>query len=333
MTMTRKATPLLYLSAEHVRRALPMADAIAAMRDAFAQLANAQVTLPTRECLPTPDEHGVLLVMPCHSVASTLFSLKAITVFPDNPRHGLPTIQALVILTDGATGEHLAVMDGASVTALRTGAASGLATDLLARPDAAVAAVFGAGVQARTQLEAVCCVRTIRAAYVYDADSAAADRFAVEMTVRLGRPVRRAGSPAEALKDADVVCTATTSSVPVFADSELKRGVHVNAIGSFRPHVCEIPPETVCRARVVVDHHASALEEAGDLLGPLRDGLIRPSHFGTELGDVLLGRAPSRSHVDEITLFKSVGVAVQDLCAAAKTLENARRMELGVPLS
>ncbi len=153
------------------------------------------------------------------------------------------------------------------------------------------------------------------------------------MTRRLGRPVERAASPVEALKDADVVCTATTSSEPIFEDSDLKHGVHVNAIGSYQPHVSEIPPATVCRAHVVVDHLAAALEEAGDLLQPLRQGLIEESHFATELGDVVLGRSPGRGHADEITLFKSVGVAIQDLCAAAKALENAGRLELGLQLS
>ncbi|MGA2035058.1 MAG: ornithine cyclodeaminase family protein [Thermoguttaceae bacterium] len=326
-------TPLLYLAAAHVRRALPMTDAIAAMRDAFAQLSSGQVTLPTRECLQTPDGLGASLVMPCHSTVLRMFSLKTVTVFPDNPRRGLPTIQSLVILTDGTSGAHLAVMDGASLTAIRTGATSGLATDLLARLDAAAVTVFGAGVQARTQLEAVCCVRTIRRACVYDPVPSAADRFAAEMTERLGRPVTRAASPVEALKDADVVCTATTASDPLFEDSDLKHGAHINAIGSYRPHVSEIPPATVCRARVVVDHLGSALEEAGDLLRPLRQGLIEQAHFATELGDVVLGRSPGRGHADQITLFKSVGVAIQDLCAAAKTLENARRLELGLQLS
>jgi ornithine cyclodeaminase/alanine dehydrogenase-like protein (mu-crystallin family) len=330
--MTINSTPLLYLSAAHVRRALPMADAIAAMREAFAQLSRGQVTLPARERLETPDGHGVALVMPCYSTALRMFSLKTITVFPDNPRRGLPTIQSLVILTDGTTGTHVAVVDGASLTAVRTGAASGLATDLLARADASVVAVFGAGVQARTQLEAVCCVRKIHRAYVYDAAPLAADRFCAEMTRRLGRPVQRAASPAEALKDADVVCTATTASDPIFEDSDIRRGTHINAIGSYLPHVSEIPPATVCRARIVVDHLASALEEAGDLLQPLRQGMIGQSHFATELGDVVLGRSPGRGHADQITLFKSVGVAIQDLCAAAKVLENARRCELGLQL-
>ena len=328
-----KTPPLLYLSAADVRRTLPMADAISAMREAFAQLSSGQVTLPARDCLQAPDGHGVDLVMPCYSALLKMFSLKTVTVFGDNPQRGLPTIQALIILTDAETGSHLAIMDGASLTAIRTGAASGLATDLLARPDAAAVAVFGAGVQARTQLEAVCCVRSIRRVSVYDTNRAAADRFAAEMTDHWGVPVERADTSARNLAEADVICTATSSSQPVFAENELPRGAHINAVGVFQPHMAEIPAAVVCRARVVVDHRASALEEAGDLLGPLRQGLIQQTHIGTELGEVVLGHSPGRRHADEITLFKSVGVAVQDLCAAAKTLENARRLQLGVQLS
>ena len=326
-------TPLLYLSAEDVRRALPMPAAIEAMRDAFRQLSSGQVTLPTRQRLDAPGEHGVALVMPCHSTTQKLFCVKLVTVFEENARRGLPAIQALVTLTDATTGETLAVMDGTSLTAIRTGAASGTATDVLARPEAAVVAVFGAGVQARTQLEAVCCVRAVRRASVYDLDAAAGESFAAEMTGKLGLPVQRANTPGEALQDADVICTATPSSRPVFEDHELPPGTHINAVGSFRPDMIEIPSATVCRARVVVDHRASTLEEAGDLIGPLEQGLIQPSHVSMELGEILLGRSPGRRSASEVTLFKSVGVAIQDLCAAARALENARRLDLGVHLS
>ena len=192
-----------------------------------------------------------------------------------------------------------------------------------------MAAVFGAGVQGRTQLEAVCCVRPIRHAWIYDAVPAAAERYAAEMTERLGLPVERASSPAKALEGADVICTATTSPVAVFEDQDLQAGAHLNAVGSYHPDVTELPSATVCRARVVVDHRASALEEAGDLLMPLRRGLIQASHFSTELGEVLSNRAPGRSSAGEVTLFKSVGVAVQDLCAAARVLEAAHQLKLG----
>ena len=323
---------LLHLSAEDVRRALPMRDAIEAMRDAFAQLSRGEVTLPTRVRLDAPREHGAALIMPCHSAALKMFSLKMATVFHDNPQRGLPAIQSTVLLADGSTGTQLAVMDGASLTAIRTGAASGLATDLLARTDASVVAVMGTGVQARTQLEAVCCVRRIRLARVLGRNAEPAERFAQEMSQQLGIAVQRAESPAEALRDADVICTATSSTTPVIADSNVPRGAHINGVGSYRPDMVEIPPDTVCRARVVVDHHASAMEEAGDLLAPLRAGLIGETHFSLELGSIVLGQDSGRVSADEITIFKSVGVAIQDLCAAARALANAQRLGLGTPL-
>ncbi len=152
------------------------------------------------------------------------------------------------------------------------------------------------------------------------------------MTQRLGLPLIHARTPAKALKDADVVCTATSSTSPVFDDGDLAVGTHINGIGSYRPDMAEIPSDTVCRARVIVDHLNSALEEAGDLLQPLRKGLIQTSHFSTELGDILIGRSPGRRSTNEITVFKSVGVAIQDLCAAASAWKNARELKLGVQL-
>jgi ornithine cyclodeaminase/alanine dehydrogenase-like protein (mu-crystallin family) len=257
--------------------------------------------------------------------------VKWVTLCDQNRKKGLPLIHALVILADGSTGAPLAVMDGAALTALRTGAASGVATDLLARPDATVVALIGAGVQARTQLEAVCCVRSISRARVFDPDRAVADRFAAAMSERLNLPIEAFDTVVTTLADADVICTATTSTHPVFEDYQVSPGTHINAVGSYQPDKREIPSATVCRARVVVDHRPSALEEAGDLLMPWRQGLIADSHFSTELGEVLLGRSPGRSSSEEVTLFKSVGLGIQDLCAAARALENARRLGLGLP--
>ena len=223
-------------------------------------------------------------------------------------------------------------MDGTAVTSVRTGAASGLATNVLARQDASVVALFGAGAQLRTQLEAVCTVRRIRLARVFDIQPERAQRFADEMARQLGVTVVPADSSREALQDADVVCTATTACEPVFLDSDLPRGVHINAVGAFQAECAEVPPDTVRRAYVVVDQVDAALEEAGDLLLPLAAGLLDREHFATELGHVLSGAKPGRRGADEVTLFKSVGVAVQDLFAATVALENSRRMNLGVPL-
>ena len=312
-----------------MRRALPMPDAINAMREAFKQLTNGHVQLPTRQHIDVDSESGCALIMACHSEKQKLLSLKFITLFGNNRERDLPMIQALIILADGVTGEHVAILDGSSVTALRTGAVSGLATDLLARPDASVAAIFGAGVQARTQLSAVCCVRPITRAVVFDSFPEMAQRFALEMSEQLGIPVEVAASAEAALKDADVICTVTTSKTPIFEDSWLKDGAHINAVGIYKPDGAEIPAATVCRARVVIDQMESAMEEAGDLLCPMRAGLIDQSHFETEIGNVMLGISEGRRNAKEITLFKSVGVAIQDLCAASSAFENAKKLGIG----
>ena len=323
---------LRFLSAADVARALPMKDVVEAMRDAFRQLSTGRAVVPPRTHIETTDPRGDALFMPSYLPGARRMGTKIVTLFGSNADLGLPRIQAVMVVLDAATGSPLAVMDGASLTAIRTGAASGVATDLLARPGAAVVAVFGAGPQARTQLEAVCAVRPIRRARVFDPNAARARALAQEMAERLGFPVEAAASASEALAGADVVCTATTASEPVFADGDLAPGAHVNAIGSYKPSVREIPSETVRRARVVVDYLPAALAEAGDLLVPMAEGLIGEDHVYAELGEIVAGKKKGRESPDEITLFKSVGVAVQDLAAADRALARAERLDLGTRL-
>ncbi|MGE5296315.1 MAG: ornithine cyclodeaminase family protein [Solirubrobacterales bacterium] len=331
--MTGNEAAMLYLSHADVRRALPMADAIEAMHTAFLQLADGRVTMPARSKVEIPEANGVVLLMPCYAAGTHRVSLKLLTQFADNGRLGLPLIQAVVLLADAVNGRLLALVDGSAITALRTGAASGVATRLLASPSADTVAIFGAGVQARTQLEAVCTVCRIKQARVFDCCRPAAEAFARDMSSRLGIPVLATSSAAEALAEAQIVCTATTSSTPVFEDRDLADGVHINAVGSWRPRTTEIPPDTVCRARVFVDHRVAALEEAGDLLMPLQEDRITAEHIRAELGDLIAGRVAGRQTSDEITLFKSVGLAVQDLFAAARAVENARRLGIGTALT
>jgi ornithine cyclodeaminase/alanine dehydrogenase-like protein (mu-crystallin family) len=224
------------LSRSDVQRAVTMAEAIETVQAAYVQLSQGNATVPVRLAVHVPKHDGVVLYMPAYLARSGGLGAKIVTVFPHNPETGLPTIHALVVVNDARTGAPLAVMEAGYLTALRTGAASGVATRLLARSDARVVAIFGAGAQGRTQLEAVCAVRDIERAWVHDIDTEAARCFAGEMSAqggRIPRDVRVAPSPQEALHDADLVCTATTSKRPVFADGDLKPGVHINGIGSF----------------------------------------------------------------------------------------------------
>jgi ornithine cyclodeaminase/alanine dehydrogenase-like protein (mu-crystallin family) len=326
------ANQLLFLSAAEVRRALPMREAVEVMKRAFAALSAGEAVVPLRSHVELSPHHGRLLLMPCYHRSTDALALKAITVFDDNPARGLPRIQALVTLYDGTTGQVLAIMDGAAVTAIRTGAASGAATDLLARPDSVSVAILGAGVQARTQFEAVCAVRAIQSAWVADPIPQAAEAFAREMSEAMGIAVTAVTSAAQAVRQADILCAATTAPTPVFADADLKPGTHINGVGSYRPEIQEIPTETVLRARVVVDHRESALAEAGDLLVPIQQGCYSADRIAAELGEIISGSKPGRADANEITFFKSVGVAIQDLAAASRILVNAREMGLGTLL-
>jgi alanine dehydrogenase len=325
------------LTGEEVRKALPMRQAIEAAKDAFAKLSAGQADVPLRTALSVPRHNGVVLFMPAYLAAereaAPLMAMKMVSVFNDNPGKGLPLIHALVVVVNAETGKPDAVMDGTYLTALRTGAASGAATDLLARDDARVAAIFGAGVQGRTQLEAVCTVRPIEEAWIYDIEPQRAETYAEEMGERIGATVNVARSPSEAVGPADVICTATTSSHPVFADVDVQPGTHINAVGAYTPQMREIPPETVLRAKVVIDHHEAALAEAGDLLIPMEQGLMSAGHIYAELGEIVAGDRPGRETVQEITLFKSVGVAVQDVAVAGAVLEAARKLGLGTRLA
>jgi len=320
---------LRFISAAEVEAALPMRAAIDAMKRAFVLLSADEVEMPPRTAIEAPKRGGNLLFMPAYAAADDRYSVKVVSLFAGNPARGLPLIQSIVTLFDGVTGRPLAVIDGTSLTALRTGAASGAATETLAREDAAIVAIFGAGAQARTQLEAVCAARRITLARVYTPEAALGERFAREMSFRLGIEIVAAKEPREALVGAAVVCTATVSGTPVFDDRDLEPGTHINAIGSYKPERREIPGSTAARSRIFVDHRDSARAEAGDLLIPLREGLIRGDEEWTELGEVIAGRRPGRASPDEITLFKSVGVAIQDLVGAEAVLAGAERLGLG----
>jgi ornithine cyclodeaminase len=258
-------------------------------------------------------------------------AIKVVSLFPTNPARGLAYIQAAVLVMDAETGKAVALLEGSSLTAIRTGAASGAAIDILARADSKIVAVFGAGAQGRTQLEAACSARKIGTAFIYDRNSDKAQAFAQEMKGKdkITEDIRVAASPKEAVADADIICTATTSSQPVFEDRDVKAGTHISAVGSYTPDMQEVPAETLQRARIFVDSRSASLEEAGDLIQPIRAGLFDQTHICGELGEIVLGRIPGRGSPEEITYFKSVGIAVQDALAAQVALNNARRMKVG----
>lgn len=323
---------LRVLSRDDIRRVASMESTIAIVKQAFTQLSAGDADVPIRTQLEVTQHEGIALFMPAYLRRSHQLGMKIVSVFPRNRDAEIPTIHAIVALLDACSGQPKALMDGTYLTALRTGAASGAATELLARPDSHVCAVFGAGVQGRTQLEAVCQVCNIEKAWVYDTVVDAAASFVDEMSASGGRipeQIVAASSPAEALREADVVCTATTSPDPVLDDADVGTGTHINAVGAFTPDTREIPGETIQRARVFVDSRDAAWAEAGDLIIPREQGIITDSDVLGELGELVSGAAVGRTHESDVTFFRSVGNAVQDIAVAEQILLDATRLGIG----
>ncbi len=323
---------LRIISKEEVKGAVSMAQAIETVKSAFAQLSKGHARVPIRTQLGIPLHDGVTLFMPAYLEESDDLGMKMVSVFSGNIDQGLPVINALVTLVDPETGLPTAIIDGTYLTALRTGAASGAATELLARSDARTVGVLGTGVQGRTQLQAVCTVRPIERVLVFDTRRGAAERFQEEMADS-GPPIPSrievASTAKHAVSLADVVCTATTSTTPVFLDSDVRPGTHINAIGSFTPQMQELPAETVARALLVVDSREAVWAEAGDLIIAKKRGLITEASVHAEIGEIVAGTKAARASGEQVTLFKSVGNAVQDVSVGARILEEAKRKGLG----
>jgi ornithine cyclodeaminase/alanine dehydrogenase-like protein (mu-crystallin family) len=301
------------IDADGLRRALPMAAAIDALERAFS---GALPNAPLRSRVETPA--GTLLLMPAAGAEGV--GVKLVTLTPSNPERGLPLIHALYALFDAQTQAPLAILDGAALTALRTGAVSGLATRYLARPEASHLVVFGAGVQARAHVEAMRAVRPLERAVVVSRTRERAEALAAEL--RASGLAAEIGAP-EAVAEADLVCTCTTSPTPVFDGRLLPPGAHVNAVGAYTPQTRELDEATILRARVVVETREAALAEAGDLLIPMREGKIGPEHVVADLAEVVRGAAVRRS-AEDVTVFESVGVAFEDLVVARAALEGIR---------
>jgi ornithine cyclodeaminase/alanine dehydrogenase-like protein (mu-crystallin family) len=298
------------IDAEGLRRALPMAAAIDALERAFA---GALPQAPLRSHVETPA--GALLLMPAFGAEGV--GVKLVTLTPSNPDRGLPLIHALYALFDAETQAPLALLDGAALTALRTGAVSGVATRHLARPEASRLVVFGAGVQARAHVEAMRAVRPLERVVVVSRTRERAEALAAE--IRASGLAAEVGAP-EAVAEADLVCTCTTSPTPVFDGRLLAPGAHVNAVGAYTPETRELDDEAIARARVVVETREAALAEAGDLLIPMREGRIGSEHVVADLAEVVRG-APVRRSAEDVTVFESVGVAFEDLVVARAALE------------
>lgn len=309
---------MLILGREEVERLLPMKECIDVMAEALSALARGDALQPLRQVHWLPDRRGLLGVMPgaLWDGEGSVLGIKVITVFPGNHARGEETHLGSVLLFEAEMGKPLAILDAAAVTEIRTAAVSGLATRLLAREDAGDLALLGSGVQARSHLAALKEVRPLRRVRVWSRHPESARRFAAEESARHGLAVEAVATAREAVEGADLVCTVTSAREPVLEGAWLAPGTHVNAVGACTAVTREIDTEAVLRARILVDRRESALAEAGDLLIPMRAGEVGEDPIAGELGDVLVGLLPGRQSLREITLFKSLGLAVEDLAAA-----------------
>ncbi|MEZ4727493.1 MAG: ornithine cyclodeaminase family protein [Caldilineaceae bacterium] len=323
---------MLILSRHDVEQLLTMADTLAAVEEGFRQLAQGTVVMPQRAATQVAPYNGLHLSMPAFvGGARGALTIKIVTVYGDNPaRYGLATVQGLLLVHDAHTGQVLAMLDAEQLTAMRTGAASGVATRYLARQDAATVTLFGAGALGPAQLAAVCAVRPIRRAYVVTRTGEKDADFCRRMSTELGIEVHATRNTKDAVAQADIICTATNSQTPLFSGEWVRPGTHINAVGAYTRTMRELDTATIQRSRVFVDHHPAAQAEAGDLLLPIAEGVLTYEHVAGTLGEVITGAVTGRTHGEESTVFKSVGLAMQDAVTAAHLYAKAVALGSGI---
>lgn len=315
---------ITFISATDVKQCITMGDAIDAMEHAFLQLANKQVIMPLRTTVAIKNERATTHIMPAFSEQEHQLGMKVVSLFPNNATRNLPAINGVILLLDATTGEPKAIMDASYLTALRTGAVSGLATRLLAREDASHVAIIGSGVQALTQLEAVAHVRPIQRVSIWSRSHEHALVFASQIAHRFDTQVCR--DIHQATCDADIICTATSSTEPLIHLENIKKDAHINAIGSHSRTMHEIAPEIFKHATTVVDQHEAAFAEAGEIIAAIEAGLLDAASV-LELGSLL--KTKESKLKQQLTVFKSVGLAIQDISIAEKVYANTQICQLG----
>jgi ornithine cyclodeaminase/alanine dehydrogenase-like protein (mu-crystallin family) len=319
---------VLLLSEEDVRAVLPMEDLIGIMDTALQEFSAGRVVQPVRLVLPVGTDRAFVGVMPAVLNGTSTLGAKLVTVYEGNRARGLPSHLATIVLLDYETGALAALVDGRFITESRTAAVSAVSAARLARPNAGVLGILGSGVQARSHLEALKLVRPLTDVRVWSPDPDHRAAFARAMTSD-AVPVRAVASAAAAARDADIIVLATSSRVPVIDAEDIRPGTHICAVGACRPDMREMPSRLVARGRLFVDSRAAALRESGDVLLAIKDGAIDESAIHGELGDVLLGRVTGRLGDDDVTIFKSLGLAVEDLVAARHAVDRAIARGLG----
>jgi alanine dehydrogenase len=321
---------MLVLSERDVQSLLDLDELIQALEQAHVQFSTGKAVMPVRLVVPLPEIKGRITSMPAFLSDDKALGMKVVTYFQENPRQGLPAILATISLYSTETGRLMAIMDGTHITAIRTACASAMATRVLANPETPLMGVLGAGVQARAHVRALCQVRKVHRIKVHSPSGRGAQRLKEELEPEIGVKIEPVARAEEAVHEVDLVVTATTAKEPVLMAEWLKPGVHINAVGSHRPDMREIDAATMKRAKVVVDSREAIMAECGDILLAIKEGAITQDHIYGEIGEILAGKKAGRTSPGEITLYKSVGIAIQDVAAAQMVFKKARQKKVGV---
>ena len=331
---SKKGTEILILKESDISSMITMKDIIEADKEALSIYSSKKSNIPLRSNLNVPEFNGQCLFMNGYAAPAKALGVKIVSVYPDNINKNIPSVPATMVLVNAETGMVNSLIDGTYLTRLRTGAISGLATDILARKDSKIFALFGTGGQAVTQLEAVLTVRNIEEVRVFDISKERAEEFAKKMSDKFGKKfnvkIFAAESSDAAIDNADIITTVTTSKKPVFVANKVKKNAHINGVGSYTPEMQEIPGDILVKAnKIFVDTRDGAINESGDLINPIKDGLIQKEKINGELGEVINGVIKGRENDDEMTFFKTTGSAVLDLVAAQKIYEIAKVKRVG----
>jgi alanine dehydrogenase len=320
---------MLVLSETQVQSLIDVDELIAALEQAHVQYSTGRAVMPVRLVVPLPQIQGRITSMPGFLGDDRALGMKVVTYFQENPKQDLPAILGSILLFSSDTGKLIAVMDGSYITAIRTACASAVATKALANSKTPVLGILGAGVQARSHIQALSRVRKIAQIKIYSPSGSSAAAIQKDFELKTGVEIELAQSPEEAFRDADLVVTASTAKTPIVKAEFLKSGAHINAVGSHRPDMRELDGATVARAKVLVDSREAIMAECGDILLAIEEKSIGSDHIHGEIGEVLAGSKAGRSSADEITLYKSVGIAIQDVAAANLVYRKALEQKVG----
>ena len=306
----------IYVNRETIASLLPMSECIEVMEETFCSLANGECIQPLRSLMWLPDKIGLLGMMPGYAKSLGVMGMKAISVFHRNAEAGLPSHQGLVILFDANNGQPLMIFDALEITAIRTAAASAVATRLLSRENSKTLTIIGSGEQAMRHIESILLVRKIEKVNVWSRNQKHAEEFVSNMSDQYEIPIVVEKELEQAVKNADIICTVTSSTQPLVDGDWISNGTHINAVGSSTPSTRELDTVAVTRSKLYADCYESIFREAGDFLIPKKEGVITDNHVKGEIGEVLIGRKKGRENDQEITIFKSLGIAVEDIFSA-----------------